>query len=490
MTRGFRVHASNYAWAEAATTLAGIASFPILTRLLSVADYGTMNLVTSMLGLAVACGKLGLQHAALRMWAGVATGRAGHSMAAFEATVLGGMLASGTAALLVWLATVSFVPAGWWGEPGAGIVAWLAAPLILIRVLDSAATNDLRAREASGALAIYSVARRYVLLLAIVGTLWWWSRDLVGFYLASIVFEALALAVLLGWMFRGRPWPAPRDVSWPLYRSLAVFGLPMLGSELANVVLALGDRLVIQAALGAEDLGIYAASYNMCDYLRNALLGAMAAAAYPRCVRLWESEGRAGLQRFLQTFLIHYTIAATFMVALMAVAGGELMALLASSKFAAGGTVTGWIMAGMAIQSVLAVAAIGLLLHKRTLLLMLLVIAAGATSVGLNALLVPRLGIRGAGIAVFAVFALLAAAQLVLARRDAPVVVPWRALAIYGCTALVASLGAARIELGATGLDLVARSATLLAAHALALVLFDRPLVLRLLQLRPPRGGA
>ncbi len=68
MARSFGVHVSNYAWAEGAVAVAGLLSFPILTRLLSVADYGTMNLVASVLGLTVALGKMGVQHAALRMW--------------------------------------------------------------------------------------------------------------------------------------------------------------------------------------------------------------------------------------------------------------------------------------------------------------------------------------------------------------------------------------------------------------------------------------
>lgn len=478
--RSFRYHASNYAWAEAAVTLAGIVSFPILTRLLSVADYGTMNLVTSALGLTVALGKLGVQHAVLRSRAEAASGRAGYALESFESTVLWGMLGSGVFVTLAWLAAASSVPDHWWGERGVAAVMLLATPLIVIRVLDSGLVNDLRAREASAALAIYGTVRRYVVLVAIVGALWWWRRDLATLYAATIAAEALALLLLLAWMFRGRPWPAPSGFSWPLFASLALFGLPMLGSELSHVVLAMGDRFVIQRYLGAEELGIYAASHNMCDYLRNALLGALAGAAYPRCVRLWESGHRAELERFLATFMHHYVAAALFLVALMAVAGGELMSLLASAKFARGAEVTGWIMAGLAVQTVLSVAAIGLLLAKRSLLVMVLVAAAGALSVLANVVLVPWIGIRGAAVSVLGVSLLLAAAQMTYARQTAPVVMPWRALVIYGPAALSAGLLAAQIDVGAHGLNLVARVATLAAVCLLSVATFDRPLAARL----------
>jgi O-antigen/teichoic acid export membrane protein len=483
MTRSFRFHASNYAWAEVAATAAGLISFPILTRLLSVSDYGTMNLVATVLGLTVALGKLGVQHAALRSWAEVAAGRSGHSLATFEATVLWGMFATGLLVTLAWTAAAWSIPDAWWGHAGVGVVMLLAAPLIVVRVVDSALTNELRAQEHSGTLALYGTARRYAALVAVVGVLWWWSRDLRGLYLATLAVEALALAALVALTFRGRPLPRPSGFSRSLYGALALFGLPMLGSELSHVVLTMSDRFIVQTHLGAAELGLYAASQNMCDYLRNAVLGAMAAAAYPRCMRLWETEGSEGLQRFLGTFMHHYAVAALFMVALMSVAGGELMALLASAKFARGGEVTGWIMAGMAIQSALSVAAIGLYLAKRTLLALGLLLGAGVISIAANWLVVPWLGIRGAGITMLAVFALLGAAQLALARQTAPVVIPWRALATYGPVALLASGLAMQIHVDAAWLNLAARAAALMAVFVPALLLWDRALVAGLFEL-------
>jgi O-antigen/teichoic acid export membrane protein len=160
------------------------------------------------------------------------------------------------------------------------------------------------------------------------------------------------------------------------------------------------------------------------------------------------------------------------------------MALLASAKFAGGGAVAGWIMAGLAIQSVLSVAAIGLLLARRSLLVMTLVIAAGALSVAANVLLVPLLGIRGSGLAVFAVMLALGAAQMLLARRWAPVIMPWRALATYGGVALMGAALATQVHVGSPWLDLVARGGVLVLIYALALFLLDRPLLTRLMRWR------
>lgn len=492
MTRSFRFHASNYAWAEVAGTLAGLLSFPILTRLLSVSDYGTMNLVASVLGLMVAVGKLGIQHAVLRSWAEVGAGRSPYSAAVFRSTVFWGMALTGFAVMLLWTAVAHWLPDGWWGGSGIGDIMLLAAPLIGVRVLDSLLTNQLRAEELSAAMAIYSTARRYLTLMTVVAVLYFLSRDLTGFYIATLAVEAVVIAALMVWNFRRSGWPRWRQVSWPLYGSLAAFGLPMLGSELSTVVLTMSDRFIIQTHLDATALGVYAASYNMCDQMRNALLGAMVGAAYPRCLHLWETEGRAGLQRFLDSFLQSYVLVAAYMVALLAVLGGDLMVLLASDKYAQGGQVTGWIMAGLAIQTVLTVAAIGIYLAKRTLLAMGLVLAGGLLSIAANSMLVPLLGIRGAGIAVFGVFSVLLLVQMAFSRRLAPVVVPLRGLAVGGVAAVAAALAAvwlARVvQAQAFWLNLILQGATLTLIYVALVCALDSVARQRLLEAWRARG--
>jgi O-antigen/teichoic acid export membrane protein len=475
MKRSFRFHASNYAWAEIAGTLAGLLSFPILTRLLSVADYGAMNLVASVLGLTVALGKLGVQHAALRTWAEVQAGHSPYTPEVFRSTVFWGMTLSGCVVMLLWTALAGWLPSEWWGAPGMLEVMLVSAPLIGIRVLDSLLINQLRAEEASQAMAVYSTMRRYLSLIIVVAVLYFVSRSLTGFYLATLGVEAAAISALMIWRFRRSGWPRWRRVSWPLYGSLAAFGLPMLGSELSTVVLTMSDRFIIQMHLDAAALGVYAASYNMCDHLRNALLGAMVGAAYPRCLHLWETQGRVGLQRFLESFLHGYVLVAGYMIVLMTVVGGDLMAVLASAKYAQGGVVTGWIMAGLSLQTVLTVAAIGIYLSKRTLLAMGLVLTAGILSIAANTLLVPIFGIRGAGISVFGVFLLLVLVQMGFARRVAPVVLPWRAIGVGLVAGIFAVWIARGLQAGGSWMNLLTQGAALTASYLATVVALDMP---------------
>jgi O-antigen/teichoic acid export membrane protein len=277
-------------------------------------------------------------------------------------------------------------------------------------------------------------------------------------------------------MFRAAPLPTPGRFSRPLFGSLLLFGVPMLGSELASVVLMMSDRFFVQSVLGAESLGIYAASWNMCDHLRNALLGAMVGAAYPRCMKLWEQGGASGLQTFVDRFLHVYIMVAAGLVAWTGVLGGELMAVLASPKYAEGGAITGWLMAGLAVQSVMTISAVGLYLARRTLAAMGLVLAAGVLSMLANSLLIPLWGLKGAAIALLAVFLVLNAAQMVVARRTVPLAVPWRSLLRWSFAAALAAWLVTRFSLPDLWLDLLVRSAVLILVYGALVLALDRDL--------------
>ena len=60
------VQASHYSVASLFCVIAGLVTFPLLTRVFPVADYGIMNLVAATLTVSVALGKVGVQHSILR----------------------------------------------------------------------------------------------------------------------------------------------------------------------------------------------------------------------------------------------------------------------------------------------------------------------------------------------------------------------------------------------------------------------------------------
>ena len=469
----FLRHASNYTLGNGLLIAAGLVSFPILTRLLGVDEYGLMSLVATALSLLVGIGKLGMQHATLRFHSEIQAGKREVGASAFVATVVYGMGAIGLVTTALWALGSQLVPAAWWNDPRVQPLMLLTAGLIFVRVMDSAFVNQLRAQERSGTLMIYSVVRRYVTLALMLFVMFQVAGNVWGFYAATIAGEVLATLAMGVWLYR-RAAPRPSEFSPPLFRAMLAFGIPMIGYELSSIVLSMGDRYIIQSLLGAEPLGVYSAAYNMCDYIKSMLFGSLVAAAQPMYMRYWEQQGAPPTIEFLSRFLRVYVMAAMLVVGGLAAIGAELLGFLASAKYREGATVIPFVVAGMALESVLVITGAGLYLQKRSKTIMLLVLLTAVMNLGLNYLLIPRLGIIGAGVSTLISYSTLMLAGATLGRRSLPLALPVGALVKFGSIALAMYLLVMRIDLHGDFSTMIARMAAGLLVYAVLTLALDR----------------
>ncbi len=466
-------HASNYSAGSLLVTVASIVSFPLFTRIFSVEEYGLMNLVSAALMFVVGVGKFGLQHSIVRMHGEVVAGRSKWTETQFHATVLWGMAGLGVLVTLVWVAFSQLVPAAWWNDARVRGLLLFTAVLTLVRIVDNGLINLMRAQLRSGAFAIYQVAVRYFGLGAIVVTLVFISRSLYGFYAATIITEVLALVVLAVWLLRHHD-VSPRGFSPGLFRAMVVFGVPMLGFEVARIVLNVADRYLIQAMLGGEALGLYSAAYNMSEYVQMIAIASVGQAIVPMYVRLWEEKGEAETRRFLEDSLRYYLLLGMPIIAGLTAVGEDLLVLLASEKYRAGAAIIPWVMAGIVIQGGMVILGAGLYIHKHTVLIMVRVVAAAGLNIVLNLLLIPLYGIVGAAVATLLSALVLAALTVLLTRDRLPLGVPWSSIVRYGLLSLAMYVIVTQAPFGHGVVALAAKVLTGALSYGLLVLAFDR----------------
>ena len=116
--------------------------------------------------------------------------------------------------------------------------------------------------------------------------------------MATIASEALVVAAMAVYVLRPVK-IAPRFFSSSLLKTMVFFGLPMLGYEMAGIVLNIGDRYLIQWIRGAEDLGIYSAVYNLCEYVSTIIISSVSSAVLPMYLRIWAEQGKEATSRFI-----------------------------------------------------------------------------------------------------------------------------------------------------------------------------------------------
>lgn len=466
-------HTSTYTVGNLLLTAAGLISFPILTRTFSVAEYGILGLVGATLTLLVACAKLGIQQSVVRFYAEVRAGKIAVSERQYFSTVLLGMGAVGAVGAALWAPISQILPAALWNDTQVSGLLLLTSVLLLVRVVDSAMLNILRAEQRSTLYTVYSVTRRYSVLGAAIAAALWVLPGLVGFYAGTVLLETCATLTLMALLIR-QLGIARSAFSPGLFRSMVAFGIPMIAFEIGGILLNIGDRYVIQARLGADTLGVYSAAYNLCEYVEAILINSFGQAITPMIARAWEESGPHATREFIEQVLHFYLIIAAAIVAGLAATGAGVLEFLASSRYGEGQVVIPLIIAGRVCDGALPIFGAGLYLQKRTRALMLSVVGCAALNLVLNIVLVPKVGMVGSAFATLASYFVLAFSYLRSSRACLPMRFPLGHAVKCGAMGLAMYLALALIRVPGSWPGLATKIAAGTVIYGLLAIALDR----------------
>ncbi len=430
------VHVSNYSIGSLLVTIAGFISFPILTRLLSQADYGLLSLVGATLTLLVALGKLGLQNPIIRFYSDAESNRDGWNLNKYYSTVILGMVVIGVFITTFWLVLVYFTPDKILADGQLRLLFLVTSALVLIRVMDSAFSNIFRAKQKSRLLSTYRVYRRYATLALVVITLFFISNSLFGLYLATIFVELISVFIL-GFLLLKHQTVTVNYFSPFLLKQMLIFGIPLVGHELAWVLHNTGDRYLIQWMMGSEPLGAYAAAYNLSDYVRIIVIMSLYQALPPIYLKIWSDEGEAATRHFIEKSLHFYLMVALPIIAGVSVVGPTLLTILATEKFASGAVIIPYVIAGMVINGSAVMFGAGLYIHKQTKILMVLMLVSAVFNIILNMILIPHYGIEGAAIATLISYTGFAISNKIVSSRKFYIAIPWATVLKFGLVSII-----------------------------------------------------
>ena len=393
-TRGMLHRIGHYTLAKGAIMAAGLVSFPILTRVLSPAEYGVMGLIIGLLNLTIGISKMGMQFSTVRLWAENSdseTRRQRFILSFFFATVLAGT----TVALAYNGVTAVLTP---WLDPNLVFFILLSSPLILTRALQSFGLALLNAREWSRPYAMFEVAIAYAaMILAVLGAAVV-IGGLTGYYIGLVTGEALIVITMMFYVLRSTR-VRRSNLSFPLVREAVSFGIPMAIYEMSGVLFYNGDRFIILWLLDKVQLGYYTAAHNLSMYVHVLFSFPVMRAVTPAVTSLYQKQGQQAASAFLRTAARWFFLFSMAAVAGMVMIRGDLLQLLASSKFIHGADMMPILLAGLLISGSRDILGAGLFLKKRPWQMAGLNLTGAALNAGLNMLLIPLLHIEGAALA-------------------------------------------------------------------------------------------
>jgi O-antigen/teichoic acid export membrane protein len=251
-----------------------------------------------------------------------------------------------------------------------------------------------------------------------------------------------------------------------LLRRLLRFGLPTMPAEASLYLLNFVDRLIIVRSAGLAAAGLYSLAVKFAQGVNVLVRGFQL--AWPPLAYSIRDDDEA--RRVYATVVTLFVAGCAFVVTGMWLFSRWIVRALAAPEFFGSYKAIGLISTAVTLYALYLVLVVILGRTGRTEFNFPAAIAALVSNVALNLILVPPLGIVGAGIALVASYLVVLALMYGLTQRLFPVPYEWGRLARV-TLAVIALVGAAELAVPTSGaLGFLGRAA-LLAAYPLALLL-------------------
>jgi O-antigen/teichoic acid export membrane protein len=250
-----------------------------------------------------------------------------------------------------------------------------------------------------------------------------------------------------------------------LLRRLLRFGLPTMPAEVSLYLLNFVDRIIIVRSVGLAEAGLYSLAIKFAQGVNVLVRGFQL--AWPPLAYSIRDDGEA--RRAYATVVTLFVAGCAFVVTGIWLFARWIVRALAAPEFFASYEAVGLIATAVTLYALYMVQVVILGRTGRTEFNLPAALAALATNVVLNLILVPPLGIVGAGLALVASYLVVVALMYGFTQRLFPVPYQWARLAKVTLAA-AALVGLGELLLPTSGaLGLLGR-AVLLAAYPFALL--------------------
>ena len=443
-----------YTAASILSKLIAVALLPLYTRYLSPEDYGAAEILFAAVVAASIVIRFGLIEAILRFY--------------YKDDEDPAKVVAGTFAGLFWLATAGALIALPFAGPISEALLKESAPdlvriaigglwvLTLWEFLLTLFRLDERAR-AFFVTTILNVLAAIVLTVVLVVGLEEGARGLLlGSYATGAAF-VLAL-VALQW----RRLSLRFEVA--MMRRLFRFGLPTMPAEVSLYLLNFVDRLIIARTIGLAEAGLYSLAVKFAQAV-NVLVRGFQLAWPPLAYSIRDDEEA---RRTYATVVTLFTAGCAFVVTGMWLFSRWIVRTLAAPEFFEAYEAIGLITIGVTLYALYQVLVVILGRTDRTEFNFPAAIGALVANVALNLILVPPLGIVGAGLALALSYLLGLGLMYAFTQRLFPVPYEWGRLLRIVLT-VAALVGLAELFVPTDGLDGFLLRAAVFAAYPLLL---------------------
>lgn len=404
-----------YTAASILSKLIAVALLPLYTRYLTPADYGAAEVMFASVVTASIVVRLGMIEALLRFY--------------YKDDEDPARIVSSSFAALFWLATLAALVALPFAGPISEVLLPHPAPglariaigglwvLTMNEYLLTLFRLEERARAFFTTTIISVLLAIGLTVILVVGA----GEGARGLLIGSYGSGAVVVAALLV-IHRKR---LSLHFESPLMRRLMRFGLPTMPAELSLYGLNFVDRLILSRSAGLTAVGLYSLAVKFAQGVNVLVRGFQL--AWPPLAYSIRDDDEA--RRAYAGVVTWFVAACAFVVTGLWLLSRQIVRVLAAPKFFDAHEAIGLVATGVTLYALYMVLVVILGRTGRTEFNFPATLAALAANVALNLLLIPPLGIVGAGLALVASYLVVLALMYGFTQRLFPVPYEWGRLA-------------------------------------------------------------
>jgi len=180
-------------------------------------------------------------------------------------------------------------------------------------------------------------------------------------------------------------------------REALVFGLPLGLSALLTFFLGNADRYLLRIFRGDAEVGLFAVASQFGEQPVFVLYSSIMLAVFPAAARVFDRDGRRAAEAFNRSTTRNYLFLAAPIVVLLGVLSKPFLGMF-PREYAMTYPVMPWVAAGAFLHGLAQYPGMGLLITKRTPLMLGVNAIAVAVNLTVGCVLIPRLGFIGCGV--------------------------------------------------------------------------------------------
>lgn len=381
----------HYLSASLLTTVAGLITFPVLTRLLSKADYGTFSLIQGFQLIYEAILKGGGQFSVVRFYPSEYLDSDKSKTKFISNLIFIPLLLSSLVTLFVGVGIVIY--SYFYSESYIALLVLIAAQSSIIL---SYFRSYMQASNLSKYDALIDITSKYLYLICVIPIVLYLFTSYWGVYWA-IAISAFAVSCISIWVNRGIFKYMSFNIDKTLIRASLKYSIPLLMTEISILSISYSDRFIMAAMdIEMSDIGIYAIGFGLANVVFMLVWKVLQPAVLPNVNRLHDCISIVSATNHLKNVINLLMLLFFSLITGIALNYNDFIILLCGEDKADAGIVflLATLLFLIKIISILYFYGLNLFKNTKNILYSELIIA--VCNIVLNVVLIPHYGIYGA----------------------------------------------------------------------------------------------